>query len=224
MGEFRAFGPAHLAILASVPAVAGALAACARAAPRLASPLRMALAGFIAVNAVAAHANALARGWLSPPHGLPLELCDAATFLAIAALVAPRPWMLDLLYYVALAGTSMALLTPDLGAPFPSLAAITYFVGHGAVVAAVLMLVWLGGLRPRPGSWWRALLALNAYAAAVGLFNQLFGTNYMFLCRKPASASLLDVMGPWPWYILGGEVVALALFLLLYLPFRRVRR
>jgi hypothetical integral membrane protein (TIGR02206 family) len=54
-------------------------------------------------------------------------------------------------------------------------------------------------------------------AAAVNL---LTGSNYGFLRSNPALASLLDLLGPWPWYILWLEVLAVLLFTLLYLPFR----
>ena len=43
----------------------------------------------------------------------------------------------------------------------------------------------------------------------------------MFLRAKPVTGSALDLLGPWPWYILSVEGMGLALFLLLYLPFRK---
>jgi uncharacterized membrane protein YwaF len=53
----------------------------------------------------------------------------------------------------------------------------------------------------------------------VTIINYMLGSNYMYTLRKPATSSLLDYMGPWPWYLLVAEFVALFLFLLLYLPF-----
>ncbi|MDH3865332.1 MAG: YwaF family protein, partial [Gammaproteobacteria bacterium] len=53
-------------------------------------------------------------------------------------------------------------------------------------------------------------------------------SNYMDTGQKPATPSLLDMLGPWPWYLLAGELIAVLLVLLLYLPFaladRRARR
>ncbi len=217
----QTFSPAHVAIVAAVPAAAWALASLARRRPASVRPIRLALAAAIAVDSIAWYGFTLSRGWFHPPHGLPLDLCDVVLWLAVLALVAPRAWALDLVYYLGLAGSGMALVTPDVGGDVPAYAAIQFFVAHGAVVGSVLFLVWAGSLRPRPGSWWRAFVAVNVYAAAVGVFDALYGTNYMYLREKPASGSLLDLLGPWPWYVLAGDAVALLLLWLMHLPFRR---
>jgi hypothetical integral membrane protein (TIGR02206 family) len=218
------FGPAHLAIVAAVPLAAAGLATWARRRPAAAAPIRVALAAGIAAVELAWTAHAWARGWIRPPEGLPLDLCDVLVWLTVFALLSPRAWALELVWFLGLAGSGMALLTPDLG-PDPSAALVAaFFLAHGGVVAAALHLAWSGALRPRPGAWWRAFLWVNAYALLVAVFDAAFGTNYMYLREKPPSGTLLDLLGPWPWYVLAAEPVALLLLFLLDLPFRRVRR
>ncbi|MGZ4750503.1 MAG: TMEM164 family acyltransferase, partial [Oryzihumus sp.] len=56
--------------------------------------------------------------------------------------------------------------------------------------------------------------------ALVGVFDWLTGSNYMFLAAVPEHASLLSVMGPWPWYILSAAGVALVILLILDAPVR----
>jgi hypothetical integral membrane protein (TIGR02206 family) len=117
----------------------------------------------------------------------------------------------------------MSLLTPDMPPSYPALLAVQFFAEHGLLVIAILYLVWSRQARPRPGSVWRAMLAINIYAACVGTFDYFYKTDYMFLRAKPQTVSALDLLGPWPWYILGTEGVAVVFFLLLYLPFRRAK-
>jgi hypothetical integral membrane protein (TIGR02206 family) len=214
------FSPAHLAILASIFALAVLVVWLARAGMVSRERLRILLAIGLIGNSVAWYGYLGFRGWLQFPQSLPLELCDATLLATVIALLTLQPLSCELAYYGACAGTAMALLTPDLWEPFPSFGTVQFFIAHGLVFVAAVFLVWTNLARPRPGSIWRAMLALNAFAALAGGFNAIFGTNYMYLRAKPANPSLLDYMGPWPWYILTAEAVALALFTLLWLPFR----
>lgn len=221
--NFQLFGPVHLAILGSIVGFAAILAVFARRTPGWCKWLRRALAIALLVNSAVWYGYLADRGWLTFPDGLPLELCDATLCLTIIAAFTLNRLVFDLTYYGALAGTSMALLTPDLWEAFPSFSTVQFFVAHGLVVVTVLYMIWSGEARPRPGSIWRAMLALNIFAAFVGAVDFVLRTNYMYLRAKPENASLLDYFGPWPWYIAVSEIFALAVFTLLYLPFWRRR-
>jgi hypothetical integral membrane protein (TIGR02206 family) len=160
------------------------------------------------------------HGQLTFPDQLPLQLCDLSLWLVIAALLTLNPLVFDLAYYPALAGASMSLLTPTLTADSPPFLCIQFFLDHGSIVAGVLFLVWSRQARPRPWSVARTMVFVNLFALAIGTFDSIFKTDYMFLRAKPTTVSLLDYMGPWPRYILSGELIGFALFCLLYLPFR----
>jgi hypothetical integral membrane protein (TIGR02206 family) len=156
---------------------------------------------------------------------LPLHLTDAATIAAAVALWTLRPLLFELTYFWGLTASLQATVTPGLGADdhFPSFFYWQYFITHAGVVVAAVLLAFGLGLTARPGAVPRAFLATAAWAAAAAAANALTGGNYMFLSERPQTASLLDYMGPWPWYILGAGLLALALFALLELPFRRRR-
>ncbi|MGE5567797.1 MAG: TIGR02206 family membrane protein [Rhodospirillales bacterium] len=219
--EFQLFGPAHLAILAAIAAAAAGLARWARTGAEAARKIKLGLGVFLLVNEGVWWAYRLRAEGFRFPEGLPLQLSDLVIWLTIIALLANSQLAFEVAYYAGLTTAAMAVLTPDLWAPLASYPSAYFFLEHGGVIVGVLTLL-LGGLaRPRPGSMWRAWAAANLWALAVGAFNAVFGTNYMYLCRKPAGASLLDYLGPWPWYIVASQAIAVALFWLLWLPFRK---
>jgi hypothetical integral membrane protein (TIGR02206 family) len=108
-----------------------------------------------------------------------LELCDVTLCLVIIALFTLNQAIVDLAYYGALSGTSMALLTPDLSESFSSFTTVQFFVDHGLIVTAVLYLVWSKQARPRPWSVGRAMLALNT-----GVHSFRSGTRRVMLLLK----------------------------------------
>lgn len=218
--NFHLFSPAHLAILISVPLVAAVLAWITYRLPRLAIWTRFGLSALLIPNGLWWCWYRLRVQHLRPPQGLPFELCDISLWLTVLALLLLHQRTFELAYYWGVAGAGMAALTPDLIAPLASVSSINFFVRHGGTVMALLYLLWSRQARPRPRSWRFAFLALNLYAAAVALLDFLFGTNYLYLRNKPASASLLNAMGRWPLYILSADLLALIFFLVMAVPFR----
>ena len=49
--------------------------------------------------------------------------------------------------------------------------------------------------------------------------NSALGSNYVFLNTKPTVTSLFNILPPWPYYIIFMELIGIACFLILYLPF-----
>jgi hypothetical integral membrane protein (TIGR02206 family) len=174
---------------------------------------------------IAYHVVLIAQDDFDPSFDLPLHLTDVVTLVAAAALWTWRPLLFELTFFWGLAASLQAVLTPSLETDegFPSFFYWHYFITHAGVVLAALFLAFGLGLTARPGAVGRMFGATVAWALVAALGNLITGGNYMFLQEPPDTASLLDYMGPWPWYILGAAVLALALFALLDLPFRRRR-
>lgn len=151
---------------------------------------------------------------------LPLHLCSLFVFLSAYMLVAKHYKIYEFAYFMGIAGATQALLTPDAGAyGFPHFRAFQVMVSHGCIVTAAVYMTVVEGFRPTWVSYLRVVIGTNLYMLFVGLVNWRLGSNYLFIAHKPETASLLDVLGPWPWYILAMEALGLVLCLLLYTPF-----
>lgn len=147
-----------------------------------------------------------------------------APLVAALALWWRWPPAAEVAYFWGLAGSTLALLTPDLADRFPSFLFLQYIAEHGLTVVAALLLPVGLGLQPQPGALLRAALATVGLAVIAGAADLLTGGDYMYLARPPVSPTLLSLLGPWPWYLAGATVVALILIALLELPFRWQRR
>ena len=166
-------------------------------------------------------ANALDGTW-DWGFNLPLHLSDVVAMLTPIVLWTRKPLLVEILYFWALTASLQAVLTPDLNQTFPSVFYFTYFVTHCGAVVAACLLVFGHRIGLRPGAVRRAFIATLIMAAVAGTANVITGGNYMYLRAKPANASLLDQMGPWPLYIATAAALALVLFALLALLARRV--
>jgi hypothetical integral membrane protein (TIGR02206 family) len=177
--DFHLLGPAHLAILGAVALLTAILATVQRKLSPGFRWLRVGLATILLLDSALYYRYLASHGHLTFPDHLPLELCDVTLCLVIIALFTLNQAIVDLAYYGALSGTSMALLTPDLSESFSSFTTVQFFVDHGLIVTAVLYLVWSKQARPRPWSVGRAMLALNT-----GVHSFRSGTRRVMLLLK----------------------------------------
>lgn len=135
-------------------------------------------------------------------------------------LITGRYSVYEIVYFWGIGGALQAVITPEIGIyTYPHFRYFQFFICHGLIITASLFMTFAEGYRPKLKSVFKAFAALNIFAALVAVFNYITGSNYMFLFEKPEVASIMDFLGPWPWYLLSLEAAALFIFALLYLPF-----
>lgn len=182
--------------------------------------LRYTLAVTLVVVELSWHAWNYAIGEWTIQTMLPLHLCSALVWLSAYMLVTKNYRIYEYSYFLGIAGALQALLTPDAGMyGFPHFRAFQVMMSHGAIITAAITMTFVEGFRPTWASVKRVFVGANIYMAVIFILNQLIGSNYLFIAHKPETASLMDVLPPWPWYILYLEAIGLALCLLLYLPY-----
>ncbi|MDT8859894.1 TIGR02206 family membrane protein [Alkalihalobacillus sp. MEB130] len=150
---------------------------------------------------------------------LPLQLCTISLYLCVGMLLFKHRGIFEIVYFFGLAGALQALITPDLFYTFPHFRYLHFFIAHFAIIFSILYMVWVEQFFVTFSSLVKSFLVLNFIAIIAFFVNQLTGANYMFLARKPQNESILDLLGPYPWYILSLEAIAFLMFTLLYLPF-----
>jgi len=155
---------------------------------------------------------------------LPLHLCDVAAFIAGFAMITRKPLLCTLTYFWGLAATVQALLTPAIPVGFPAWPYITFFIQHFAIVGVALYLPIVQSWRPLTPWWKSPLIAYGwilIYLLTVMIINRVLHSNFGFAMHPPENPSLIDHLGPWPWYLVSMSGIALVLFLVLALPFSR---
>lgn len=228
-GEFVAYGPSHVTVLVIFALGAVLLVWVGRRQSE--AQARRFSRGFAVVIVAAflvALAYKLARFDLET--SVPLQLCDIAELVAAVALWTQRRWAFGLTYFWGLLLSTQALLTPDIGTPqdgapdFPHHLFMTFFILHVLIVWAAIYLTWGRGGRPRWGDFRLAVIVALGWVAFTLTFNTLTGTNYGYLNRKPPTASVLDLLGPWPLYVVVEIVVVILAWALMTWPWERAAK
>jgi hypothetical integral membrane protein (TIGR02206 family) len=224
--EFESYGPSHQAavVLLLLGAVGLVWFGRSHRGSGGANRLGKVLAGAILLFTVPLQLLYFTPAYWSWERTLPLALCDLAWMAAAYALWTRRHWAVALTYYWGLTLTTQAVITPDLSADFPDPVFLLFWGLHLLVVWAAVYLTWGLGLAPDWRSYRTTVAVTGGWAVTVFLFNLAAGTNYGYLNAKPPTASILDLLGPWPWYVVAEIAIVAVVWALVTWPWVALRR
>ena len=217
---FGFLGIAHLGALAFLVLLNLFLIRFRFAADGTKATLRWILALILWGNEFAWHYWHYINGIWTIQEMLPLHPCSILVWLGAWMLVTRSYKIYEFMYFMGIAGAIQALATPDLGIyGFPHFRFFQTFTSHGLIVTSAIYMTVVEGFRPTWKSMVRVFVWMNIYALIVYFINDYIGSNYLMINHKPALPSLLDLLPPWPIYIVYMELIGVVSMLLLYLPF-----
>jgi len=220
-GAFILFGRDHLVALATLVLIC--LAICHfrnRWNETTKKATRWGLLSLIYLCEGSWHLWMLANGDWSIQVMLPLWLCSVTSWTMPVLLILRNQKYYEWAYLMGTIGAAMALLTPDLMQyGFPHFRFIEFFTLHGSLIIAIVYMTLVEGFRPYWKSLPRVIMITNIYWLFCAWVNSQIESNYLYTHGKLPTPSLLDLLGPHPWYLLSMEALGIVLCMLLYLPF-----
>ncbi len=179
-------------------------------------------------------------GWV-PSSGLLIQMCGLSILMLITVFYVESPrvknLMYDLIFFWGLGGALQAILAPDIGARgFPDFKYFSFFISHGFIMIGASYIVAAHRYRPTLKALLKVAIITNLLVIVSYGFNILLEKvppfergNYFITGYPPPTGSIVDLFartfGPSPRYLIGLEIMGLAVFLLLWAPFgiRNVR-
>ncbi|WP_319475978.1 TIGR02206 family membrane protein [Marispirochaeta aestuarii] len=166
---------------------------------------------------------------------LMVQMCGLSILILCFVFALPagkiRQVLFELIFFWGIGGALQALLAPDIGyRGFPEYKYFSFFISHGLIIACGLYLVAGRGFRPTLMSVFRVILISNIVVffswwinLALEHISPFQRGNYFVIGYPPPTGSIVDILagifGPAPWYALGLEILGLAVFLTMWLPF-----
>lgn len=217
--RFETYGSSHLVVLAICAVGVVAIVLFGRRAQGRGVNRAFAVA-IVLVTIPLQILQLLPEEW-NPRTSLPFQLCDLAWMFAVYSLWTRSRLGATVTYLWGITLTTQAMLTPDLGSAFPEPRFLMFWAMHVLIVWAAVHLVFGLRLLPTWATYWRTVGITAVWAGAVMVYNTAADTNYGYLNGKPASASILDLLGPWPLYVAVEIVLIMAVWALITWPWAR---
>lgn len=216
---FIAYGDSHLVVMFfSLLLLALILIASKKLSSEKNLLISRCLTLILALSVVVYTIFELALGRFSIVEDLPLSLCNLFALVAPFALWNPKQKYFEPIYFLVMAGTFQAIVTPDLYYDYPAYEFFKYWITHVGLVLLMIHCMVCFALYPTAMGILKTFGWLNVYVVMLFPINHLLDANYFYLIAKPINPSVLDFFGPWPVYILVAEILAMGFFAIALVP------
>jgi hypothetical integral membrane protein (TIGR02206 family) len=217
--RFQTYGTSH--VIALAVCVVGIVAIVLLGRRAQGSGVNRALAVAIVLITIPLQVAQLLPDEWNPRTSLPFQLCDLAWMFAVHALWTRSRLSATVTYLWGITLTTQAMVTPDLASDFPEPRYLMFWAMHILIVWAAFHLVFGLRLLPTWATYWTTVGITALWAGSMMVYNAVADTNYGYLNGKPASASILDLLGPWPFYVAVEILLIMAVWAALTWPWVR---
>jgi len=154
---------------------------------------------------------------------LPLHLCPIVIILSIFMMFFHSKVLFQPVYFWSI-GAFFAILMPDIRDGMSNFASQSFFITHFFILFSTAYAFVHFRFRPTKVGFLCSFLLLVTLAFIMYFVNNKLGTNFLYVNHPPVTKSLMDFMGPWPYYIFSLAGIDIAISFFMYLPFRKNKK
>ena len=154
---------------------------------------------------------------------LPLHLCQIVIILSIFMMFFHSEVLFQPVYFWSI-GAFFAILMPDIRDGMSNFASQSFFITHFFILFSTAYAFVHFRFRPTKAGFLCSFLLLVTLAFIMYFVNNKLGTNFLYVNHPPVTKSLMDFMGPWPYYIFSLAGIDIAISFFMYLPFRKNKK
>lgn len=143
---------------------------------------------------------------------LPLEICGFSyAILTPWALWSRNMTLQQLLLFWGMMGGTLGLFFPVVTSQV-NFEYVRYYLAHANLYVAATYVLFIHNVPVHRFTFIKILIYLHIYFIIILIFDLTLKANYFYLLHKPAQSTPLNEFGPWPYYYIPCEFIALAVF------------
>ncbi len=147
---------------------------------------------------------------------LPLHLCFISNILSLVLCIFPNNKLCNFVLFTGVLGGASSLIFPDLQLSSHYFRYYQFMVCHISIIIIPLYIALIYSFIPKFKDTLMVFIYLNFLGIPIGIFNELYKTNYMFISFTSSFAAdgslFIDIIGTKHYFILLELLVFFAIF------------